>query len=90
MSDVFLFESLEVYQKAVDFTHKTYRKDFGRFLDISRSSCFECVPIIDLALKEGLLDDIIRDQLRGELIILSKMLNGLKKSLNTLPITHRT
>ncbi len=117
MSDEFLFEKLEVYQKALDFTHKIYmitktwpkeylfdlisqlrraslsislniaegngrtKKDFSRFLDISRGSCFECMSVIDLAWKEQLLDDIMRGELRKELVILSKMLHGLKRSL---------
>ncbi len=57
------------------------KKDFSRFLDISRGSCFECMAVIDVAWKQGLISDIIRSELREKLIILSKMLNGLKKSL---------
>ncbi len=118
MSDEFLFEKLEVYQKALDFTHRIYnitkawpkeylydlisqlrraslsislniaegngrtKKEFSRFLDISRGSCFECMAVIDLAWKEELLNAIMRDELRKELVILSKMLHGLKKSLS--------
>ena len=58
------------------------KKDFARFLDISRTSCFECIPIIEIAKFEGLLSDIEYKEIKTELIKLSRMLNRLKASLS--------
>lgn len=59
------------------------RKDFRRFLDISRSSCLECIAIIEVTKKVEVLDESLHQELYSELVILSKMLNGLKQSLNS-------
>lgn len=58
------------------------KKDFARFLDISRTSCFECIPIIEIAKSEGLLSETEYKEIKNELIKLSRMLNRLKASLS--------
>lgn len=58
------------------------KKDFDRFLDIARTSCFECIPIIEIAKFEGLLDNTEYKEIKNELIKLSRMLNRLKASLS--------
>ena len=60
--------------------------DFKRFITISRSSCHECVPIIEVAFKQKLISLKIKDKWLNELVILSKMLNRLR--INLKPITH--
>ncbi len=58
------------------------KKDFKRFLDIARGSCFECIPLIELAYKEHLLTEEEYTSIRSELITISKMISGLKKSMD--------
>jgi len=58
------------------------KKDFNRFLDISRGSCLECVALIEIASKQNLVSENTKNVLIQELISLSKMLSGLKRSLN--------
>jgi len=109
----FLFENLEVYQKAVAFAedignltegfpkgnyylvdqlnraalsiaaniaegngryHKADRKNFFR---ISRGSAFECVPILELSKRKGLIKDEQAKSLKDNLDEISKMLSGL-------------
>jgi four helix bundle protein len=59
------------------------KKDFKRFLDISRGSIFECSAILEIAKTENLLDDVQYNQMSKKLIRISKMTSGLKKSLNS-------
>ena len=55
--------------------------EFKRFLSISRGSCFECVPIIEIAYKQNLIDEKTKTKWLEELVILAKMLSKLKSSL---------
>ncbi len=59
------------------------KKDFRRFLDIARSSCLECVAIVEIAQKMNLLDNKQHEIWYKELLELAKMISGLKKSLNS-------
>lgn len=58
------------------------KKEFKRFIDIARGSCFECIPLTTLAFQENLLDESEKEYFYKELTSLSKMLSGLKKSMN--------
>ena len=60
-------------------------KDFSRFIDMARGSCFECAALIEIATAQKLINQSVKDELIGELVLLSKMLSGLKKSINQKP-----
>lgn len=57
------------------------KKDNRRFIDISRGSCFEAVPILETAARLKLITEAERNHYYEKLTELSKMLSGLKSSL---------
>lgn len=59
------------------------KKEFKRFIDIARGSCFECIPLVAVAYKQALLTSQDKEKLQSELITLSKMLSGLKRSMGS-------
>jgi four helix bundle protein len=58
------------------------KKDFSRFIDIARGSVFECVTLLQISVKRRHIGDRKYAELRSDLIELSKMFSGLKKSIN--------
>ena len=58
------------------------RPEFKRFISISRGSCHECVPIIEIAFRQKLLTLERKEAWLNEVIILSKMLSKLKNSMS--------
>ena len=58
------------------------KKDFSRFLDMSRGSVFECVTLLEISRKQYNVHQAEYTNLRKQLTKLSKMLSGLKKSVN--------
>ncbi len=57
------------------------KKDFRHFLIISRGSCFECIPLLSMALTENLLTNETYETLYNELVELCKMLSSFRSSL---------
>lgn len=56
------------------------KKEFQHFLTISRSSCFEVIPLVEIAFKQKIISDKIKDAIIDEVYQLSKMLSSLKSS----------
>lgn len=57
------------------------RKDFQRFLLISRGSCYECLPILAVARKLTLVSSAMYTSLYNEIIEITKMISSLHKKL---------
>lgn len=51
------------------------------FYKISRTSLFECIPILEICLNLKLVDKIAHQDLKKEAVELSKMINGLIRSI---------
>ena len=109
----FIFEKLDVYQKAVNFADKTcgltknfakgnyyladqlnraalsistnvaegngryHKADRINFFRIARGSAFECVPILEICSRKGLINTEKSMALKSELEDICKMLSGL-------------
>ncbi len=56
-------------------------KDFTRFITLSKGSCYECVAILEIAKRNELIDPNEFDSILRKLEEISRMLEGLKKSL---------
>jgi len=57
------------------------KADRRNFFGIARGSMQECVPLLELGVRQGLLDAERHDHLRADLEEIAKMLSGLIKGL---------
>ncbi len=57
------------------------KKDFTHFLSLSKGSCYECVAVLEIALRNKYIDGKIFNTYLSDLDAISRMLSGLKKSL---------
>jgi len=57
------------------------KEEFNRFLKIARRSIRECIAITEIAYRQKFIDDKIKQRSRDFCLELSKMINGLMKSL---------
>ena len=57
-----------------------HQKERRNFFFIARGSAFECVPLLELCQRRKWIEKKDHDDLRKELVVLSKMLNGLIRS----------
>ena len=57
------------------------KTEFNRFLKIARRSVRECVAITEISCRQKLIGDRVKQQSRSLCLELSKMINGLIKSL---------
>ncbi len=114
----FMFEKLDVYQKAIDFADQVFaltegfprgygflsdqlnraalsiaanlaegngrftKADRKNFFIIARGSVQECVPLLELARRRGLLDNKNQSNLKTELEEIARMLSGLIAGLD--------
>ena len=58
------------------------KKDFSRFIDMSRGSVFECATLLEISRKQYDVEQREYENLRNQLVEISKMLSGLKKSVS--------
>jgi four helix bundle protein len=64
------------------------KKGFRKFLDIARGSVLECIAILQISQNLGYIGVQKLEQLRTELVAISKMLSGLKRSLETKTVNN--
>jgi len=57
------------------------KAEFNQFLKISRRTVRECVAVIEISYRQAFVSSEVRKQSRNLCIELSKILNGLMKSL---------
>jgi len=55
------------------------RADRKHFFTIARGSLLECVPLLDIAYRNQLIDNVTHQSLRNKIEDISKMLSGLIK-----------
>jgi four helix bundle protein len=58
------------------------KKGFRKFLDTARGSVYECIAVLQISNDIGYIDARKLEQLQTELVVISKMLSGLKRSID--------
>lgn len=53
-------------------------QDFRHFLSVARGSCYECIPILTIALNKKLLSQKQFESLYDRLTVMSKMITALR------------
>lgn len=56
-----------------------HKNDRNQFFYIARGSAHECVPLIELACRKGLISAVAKEELFDKLEIIAKMISGLIK-----------
>jgi len=65
------------------------KKEYLHFLNISFGSISEIVTLLVISCNEQYITNEIYNELYNDLVIISKMLTGLAKSLGFKPIPHK-
>jgi four helix bundle protein len=58
------------------------KKGIRKYLDTARGSVYECIAVLQISNDIGYIDARKLEQLRTDLVTISKMLSGLKRSLD--------
>lgn len=58
------------------------KKDFSRFLDIAKGSCFECVAILTIARKREYINQDEYNEYHQQFVSIAKMLTALKTAIS--------
>jgi len=62
------------------------KPDRRNFFGIARGSVQECVPLLELASRRGLIEPVTHQELKADLEEIAKMLSGLIKGLDSRKI----
>jgi four helix bundle protein len=73
--------ALSILTNIAEGCGRYYKKDMSQFIRIARSSAFECVGLLQVAYNQKYISNFEYLQLYKDLQEISKMLNGLMKSL---------
>jgi four helix bundle protein len=73
--------SLSIAANIAEGNGRFTRPDRRNFFGIARGSVQECVPLLELALRQALIQPERHEQLKEELEEIARMLSGLIKSL---------
>jgi four helix bundle protein len=57
------------------------KKEFRRFLDIARGSCYECIPLIEIARMQKLISERERGRFYEKFEVLAKRVSAFKNAL---------
>lgn len=63
-------------------TSRISKKDFSHFLSMAIGSAFELENLILIAFELGYIEQKKKEEIMENIIIIEKMINGLKRSLN--------
>lgn len=69
--------SLSISANIAEGNGRFHKPDRANFFRIARGSAFECVPILEICCRRGLIDKSKSDLLKSALEDISKMLSGL-------------
>ena len=73
--------ALSISANIAEGNGRWHKKDRKQFFYIARGSLHECVPILEICLKKRLIIDKKHQELKQELVEISKMLSGLIKGV---------
>ncbi len=81
LSDQLNRASLSIAANIAEGNGRFTKADRKNFFGIARGSVQECVPLLELARRRGLLDDAPHEKMKADLEEIAKMLSGLISGL---------
>ena len=82
LSDQLNRASLSVAANLAEGNGRFTKADRKHFFIIARGSTQECVPLLELSRRKGLISEEANDELRQDLEIIAKMISGLISGLD--------
>ena len=82
LSDQLNRAALSVPANLAEGNGRWHKADRKQFFWIARGSAHECVPLLEIGKRRGLISEVDHRELRGELESICKMLSGL---INGMP-----
>jgi four helix bundle protein len=73
--------SLSVSANIAEGNGRFHSRDKKNFLYISRGSLHECIPLMEICRRKGLINSKKADELKNEAVVIGKMLSGLISGL---------